>query len=188
MQTLKQHILPVVALLITGASALVVAHHRPHSLPMVTYRYPGAVIVIYAFFRFVALSDKRRTAQLDEMGLFRPLRDGAFLLCTHAQLFELGIVLGWLSPFVDIHLGALGWAILLTGFYAHRQPRGLLGRLVNVLPAKTPAQRARLCNGFVFSGVLGVIGSFVNIASLAWSLAPLALVLLIAWRAARSAQ
>ena len=179
-------ILPLLALVITGATAFFAVDHLPYKIPLAAYRYTGAIVVIYAFFRLIAFADKRRTAQLDDVGLFRPLHDGAFLLCTHAHLIALGQNLGWLPSGADLRIGALSWAILLIGHYAPRQPDGLPARLIDVLPG-APLSRTQLCKGLMLSGALGVAGTFVAYVQPAWILAPVGITLILSHRIAGKA-
>lgn len=174
-------LLPLAALAITGTTAFWAVDHMPYKMPMLTYRYAGAIIAIYAFFRLIATTDKRRTAQLDDVGLFRPLHDGAFLLCTHAHLIALGLGLGWLPPGADMRIGALSWALWLIGHYAPRQPNGLPARLLNALPG-APSARAQWRKGIMVSGALGVVGTFFAIWQIAWVLVPFGIALILSCR------
>lgn len=189
MNTLKQHLLPLVTFFITGTTAFLTHGVLPHKIPLVAYRYPGAIVVLYAFFNFVALTDKKRTAQLETIGLFQPLRDGAFLVCTHAHLIEQGQLLGWVSLSASMPLGSLSWAVLLTGIYAHYFSQGILGKWVDLMAFnRLPQTRHRFCTGLFLSGVLGIIGTFVAFMPLAWLLIPLAITGFVSWRQSRGLQ
>jgi hypothetical protein len=181
MNNLKQNAIPLTTFFFTGITAILAYGLVPYSIPYTVFKYPLAIVVIYAFFRFIAISDKRRSNQLDEVGLFRPLRDGAFLLCGHAHLHDLGSGLGILSPASSIY-GLLSWTIVMIGLYAHRQPQGLLGRLLDVLPITTPQTRDFLCNGLIIAGILGVIGTFTAFAQPLWLSLPLAYIFFRAWQ------
>ncbi|MDP6037641.1 MAG: hypothetical protein QGG64_03755 [Candidatus Latescibacteria bacterium] len=182
MNDLKQNAIPLSAFFLTGITAILAYDHVPYPIPYIVFKYPFAITIIYVFFRFVAISDKRRSNQLDEVGLFRPLRDGAFLLCGHAHLLDLGSRLGILSPASNIYLGLLSWIIVMIGLYARRQPQGLLGRLLDLLPITTPQTRTFLCNGFIIAGILGVIGTFAALVQPLWLSLPLAYVFFRAWQ------
>ena len=91
MKTLKQNIAPLIAFLIAGSTAILAYDHLSYVIPFVVFKYPIAIVVLYAFFQLIAYAERRRSAQLDEVGLLRPLRDGAFLVCLHAHLRDLGI-------------------------------------------------------------------------------------------------
>ncbi len=179
MNSLKQNIVPLIAFLIAGSTATLAYDHLPYVIPYVVFKYPIAIIVLYAFFRLIAFAERRRSAQLDEVGLLRPLRDGAFLVCLHAHLRDLGIDLNLLSPASSMHLGLLSWAITLIGYYALEQPGGLPGRAINLLSSSTT--RITLCRGFIVSGLIGVIGTFTAIAQPLWLGLPLLLVFIRAY-------
>ncbi len=159
--------------------------HLHDAIPYVVFKYPIAIVLLYAFFQLIAFAERRRSAQLDDVGLLRPLRDGAFLVCLHAHLRDLGMDLNILSPASSIHLALLSWAVALIGYYAHEQPRGLPGRLIDILPTVTSATRVALCRGFILSGLLGAMGTFTAIAQPLWLGIPLLLVFLRAHRRSR---
>lgn len=182
MNDLKQNAIPLATFFLSCITAILAYGHIPYPIPYIVFKYPGAIVIIYAFFRFIAISDKRRSSQLDEVGLFRPLRDGAFLLCGHAHLFDLGSGLGILSPASNIYFGLLSWTFVMIGLYAHRQPQGLLGRLLDVLPITTHETRTFLCNGLIAAGILGVIGTFAAFAQPLWIGLPLAYIFFRAWQ------
>jgi len=184
MNVFKQNLIPIIALIITGTTALLAYDHLFYVIPYVVFKYPLAIIVVYIFFRFIAFSDRRRSAQLDEVGLLRPMRDGAFLFLAHVHLLDLGADLNILSSASSVHVGLLSWAVLLTGHYAVQQPQGLLGRLVDILPGITPTTRAVTCHGFIIAGILGVIGTFTATLQPLWLCIPLLLVFI--WTRKRS--
>lgn len=183
MRTFKSQLIPIVSLLLTGITAFWAEDQLPYTHPYVVYRYPLALMVIYAFFRFIAFADKRKSAQLDEVGLLRPIQEGAFLICAHTHFLELGIGLGWLSTRANIEIGLFSWACLLIGRYAPQQPQGLPNRLLNLIPIITPQNKRAVCKGLIISGVIGIIGTFTPTAQIVWLLVPLAITLLRVYRA-----
>ena len=153
MKTLKQNIAPLIAFLIAGSTAIIAYDHLSYVIPFVVFKYPIAIVVLYAFFQLIAYAERRRSAQLDEVGLLRPLRDGAFLVCLHAHLRDLGIDLNLLSPASSMHLALLSWAVTLIGYYAIEQPGGLPGRLIDILSPS--ATRITICRGTHHLGTAG---------------------------------
>ena len=133
MKNIKQNAVPLIAFLIVGSTAILAYDHLSYVIPFVVFKYPIAIVVLYAFFHLIAYAERRRSAQLDEVGLLRPVRDGAFLVCLHAHLRDLGIDLSLLSSASSMHLALLSWAVALIGYYAIEQPGGLPGRLINIL-------------------------------------------------------
>lgn len=183
MNPFKPHILPLAALFITLSTAFVTYDLFPRNIPLVAYRYSGAIVVIYTFFRIMSLTDKRRTAQLETVGLFHPLRDGAFLVCTHAHLLDLSTKLGWLSSPAPMSLGTLSWLAILISIYAQKEPQGMPRKLIDLLPFNRFHQpRQFFCKGLFVSGTLGIIGTFVGPMPLAWLLIPLGITGLLTWR------
>lgn len=179
MKSLKQNAVPLIAFLIAGSTAILAYDHLHYVIPYVVFKYPIAIIVLYAFFQLIAYAERRRSAQLDEVGLLRPLRDGAFLISLHAHLRDLGIDLNLLSSASSMHLALLSWAIALIGYYALEQPRGLPGRTIDIL--SSPATRITICRGLIISGLIGVIGTFAAIAQPLWLGLPLLLVFIRAY-------
>ncbi len=175
---MKQNVIPLTAFLIAGSTAILAYDHLHYAIPYVVFKYPIAIVVLYAFFRLIAFAERRRSAQLDEVGLLRPLRDGAFLVCLHAHLRDLGIDLNLLSSASSMHLALLSWMVALIGYYALKQPGGLPGRLIDILSSAT---RIAICRGFIISGLLGAIGTFTAIAQPLWLGLPLLLVFIRAY-------
>lgn len=178
MQTFKSQYIPIFALLLTGLTALWAENHVSYSPTFVVYRYPAAIVIVYVFFRFIAFADKRKTAQLSEVGLLHPLQDSAFFICTHAHFLELGIELGWLSSQASIEIGLLSWASILLGYHAPKEPQGLPNRLIDHLPITTPHNKTTFTQGLILSGSLGIVGTFVAVAQIFWFLIPLGITLL----------
>lgn len=183
MANIQSQRVPIIALLITSITAFLSESHMPYVHTYVVYRYAAAIVVIYAFFRFITFSDKRRATQLDHVGLLRPLHDGAFLICTHSHLRHVGVALGWLSPNVSIEIGLLSWASILIGHYAPKQPTGLPNRLINLIPIVTPRNTPTFCHGLMVSGCIGILGTFTATLQIVWLLLPLAITLWLTYRA-----
>lgn len=183
MNDLKPNLLPIAALLLTGITAFFAESHMPYKISFAVYRYPAAIVVIYAFFRFVVFADKRRIAQLHEVGLFKPLRDGAFLVCIHAHLLELASGLGWLFPKTNMLFGVLAWLLFLIGLYAPQQSDGIPSRLAHLIPGtQTEVGNAFFCRGLKRSGVLGIIGTFTPFLPIIWVILPLGVTILLTQR------
>ncbi len=172
----KRHAIPLAAFLITCATALLAYDRLPYEIPYVVFKYPIAIVALYAFFQLIAHAERQRSAQLDEVGLLRPLRDGAYLVCLHAHLRDLGIDLNIVSPASSMPFALISWAVALVGYYAAEQPRGLPARLIDILPIVTPATRRAVCRGFVFAGLIGAAGTFATIAQPLWLGIPLLVV------------
>ena len=166
MKTLKQNAVPLIAFLIAGSTATLSYDHLSYVIPYVVFKYPIAIVVLYAFFQLIAYAERRRSAQLDEVGLLRPLRD-------------LGIDLNLLSSASSMHLALLSWAVALIGYYALEQPGGLPGRTIDIL--SSPATRITVCRGLIISGLIGVIGTFAAIVQPLWLVLPLLLVFIRAY-------
>jgi len=177
MANVQSQRIPIIALFITGITAFLSESHLPYVHTYVVYRYATAIVVIYAFFRFITFSDKRRSTQLDQVGLLRPLHDSAFLICTHSHLRHVGVALGWFSPNVSIEIGLLSWACMLIGYYAPKQPTGLPNRLINLIPLITPHNKPFFCQGLIVSGCIGILGTFTATLQIIWLLLPLTLTL-----------
>ncbi|MGA1196122.1 MAG: hypothetical protein ACO36I_06435 [Candidatus Latescibacterota bacterium] len=177
MANIQSQRVPLIALSITIITAFLSENHLPYVHTYVVYRYAAAIVVIYAFFRFITFSDKRRATQLDEVGLLRPLHDGAFFICTHSHLRHIGVALGWLSPHVSIEIGLLSWASILIGHYAPKQTTGLPNRLIHLLPQITPYNKHFFCNGLIVSGCIGILGTFTATLQIVWLLLPLTITL-----------
>ena len=169
----KRHAIPLAAFLITGSTAMLVYGRLHDAIPYVVFKYPIAIVALYAFFLLIAHSERQRSAQLDEVGLLRPLRDGAFLVCLHAHLRDLGIDLNIVSPASSLPVALISWVVALVGYYAGEQPRGLPARLIDILPIVTPATRRAACRGFVLAGLIGAVGTFAAIAQPLWLVIPL---------------
>ena len=73
MKTLKQNIAPLIAFLIAGSTAILAYDHLSYVIPFVVFKYPIAIVVLYAFFQLIAYAERRRSAQLDESGPASPL-------------------------------------------------------------------------------------------------------------------
>ena len=168
--------------MLTGITAFWAENHVSYTPTFVVYRYPAAIVIIYAFFRFVAFADKRKSKQLTEIGLLHPLQDSAFLICTHAHFLELGTHLGWLSPQASIEIGLLSWTSILIGYHAPKDPQGLLNRLIDYLPITTSHNKTTLCQGLILSGSIGILGTFVAIAQILWLFIPLGITLLYCYK------
>ena len=178
---LKQNAIPLAAFLITGSTALLAYDRLHYAIPYVVFKYPIAIVMLYAFFQLIAHAEQRRSAQLDEVGLLRPLRDGAFLVCLHAHLRDLGVDLTIVSPASSLPVALISWAVALVGYYADEQPHGLTGRLIALIPGIAPTARRTLCRGFVFAGLIGVLGTFAAIAQPLWLVIPLLVVFIRAY-------
>jgi len=182
MNNFKQHIIPLAAFIITSATALLTYEQLPYVIPYVVFKYPIAIVVLYAFFRFITFTDRKRSTQLDEAGLLRPLRDGAFLFCTYSHLVDLGWDLKILSPTVNPHLSLVSLMVAIIGYYAQEQPRGLPGKLIDLLPAALLKTRTATCKGLTISGLVGIIGTFTALLQPLWLLIPLLVVLIRSYR------
>ena len=141
---LKQTAIPLAAFLITGSTALLAYDLLHYAIPYVVFKYPIAIVMLYAFFQLIAHAEQRRSAQLDEVGLLRPLRDGAYLVCLHMHLRDFGVDLNILSSESSMPVALISWAVNLVGYYADEQPRGLPGRLIDLIPGIAPTARRDL--------------------------------------------
>lgn len=178
---LKQTAIPLAAFLITGSTALLAYDLLHYAIPYVVFKYPIAIVMLYAFFQLIAHAEQRRSAQLDEVGLLRPLRDGAYLVCSHMHLRDFGVDLNILSSESSMPVALISWAVNLVGYYADEQPRGLPGRLIDLIPGIAPTARRALCRGFVLAGLIGVLGTFAAIAQPLWLVIPLLVVFIRAY-------
>lgn len=183
MRTTNNSMIPVISLITVAATAFLTESALPYTHLFATYRFAIAIVVIYVFFHFIAFADKRRAAQLDDVGLLRPLHDGAFLICVHAHLRNLGISLTWLSDHMSIEIGLLSWCCILMGLYAPIQPQGLPNKLLNALPFVEDHNKHILYKGVVISGAIGVAGTFTATLQPIWLLIPL---LFTFWKTARA--
>ena len=177
----KRHAIPLAAFLITCSTAMLAYGHLHYAIPYVVFKYSIAIVALYAFFQLIAHAERRRSAQLDEVGLLRPLRDGAFLVCLHGHLRDLGMDLNIVSPASSMPIAIISWAVALVGYYADEQPRGLPARLINLIPGIAPTARRAVRRGFILAGPIGAIGSFAGIAQPLWLVIPLLIVLIRAY-------
>lgn len=182
MHQYRSPFLPLIALLLTGITAFFAEPHVPYTPSYVVYRYSVAIIIIFVFFRFIAFADKRRAAQLNDVGLLQILHDGAFCITTQAHLQSLGIAFGWLSPNVSIEMAIIPWLFALIGYYAPQQPNGLPNRLITSIPIVTSQNKQIFYTGLIISGILGIIGTFIPTIQIPAFLIPLVVTLFVTSR------
>ncbi len=153
--------------------------HMPKQIG--AYLYPGAMVLIFTFFRLIPYADRGRVRQLREIGLYDPLRNGAVYLFFYSHTQALGIGLDLISPHANFILGSLSLVCLLAGNHLRTtHPDAFLALLPRLGLSQTALNS--VCTSLVASGALGLIGTATNVLQAAWLTLPLLFTYLLARR------
>ncbi len=138
------------------------------------YRYPEFMALIYFFFKLIPKIDRGRVNQLQDVGLYDPLRHGAVLIFAFNHLLSIGIGLAWISAEANYLIGAFSLLILLAGCYGIRN-MGVLDRTLEFLGTFSNSEsRNRFSVGLIIAGALGMVGTSTGRLQILWLLIPLA--------------
>ncbi len=181
---------PIAAILLCLVASYLAYNHLPERIPVHwdvfgridvelnkfvgVFLHPGAMTLVYIFFRLIPYADKTRVRQLKEIGLYDPFRNGAVLLFGYSHLLVLGIGLGWVNRGANLFAGLLSLAAILTGDHLKnvRPVRfDLLLRRIDI--SNAPPIRKVVCNVLILCGALGQLGTAAGILQVAWLLLPL---------------
>lgn len=139
------------------------------------FLHPGAMTLVYVFFRLIPFVDRNRVRQLKDIGLYDPFRNGAVLLFGYSHLLLLGIGLGWIDRGVNLFAGLLSLAAILAGNHVKAIRPARFDRLLHRIGVSSaPPAPAYVCNVLILCGVIGQAGTATGTLQLAWFLVPLA--------------
>ena len=139
------------------------------------FLHPGAMTLVYVFFRLIPFVDRNRVRQLKDIGLYDPFRNGAVLLFGYSHLLLLGIGLGWIDRGTNLFAGLLSLAAMLVGNHVKNIRPARFDRLLHWIGVSSaPPAPAYVCNVLILSGVIGQAGTATGTLQLAWFLVPLA--------------
>ncbi|MDP6778475.1 MAG: DUF1648 domain-containing protein [Candidatus Latescibacteria bacterium] len=198
MRLFQRDIIPISATLLAVVGSFLAYDHLPSRIPVHwgmdgrvdgelrkdigAYLLPGAMALVYVFFRLIPYADKRRVRQLKEIGLYDRFRNGAVLLFGYAHLLSLGIGLGWFSGQANFLIGAISLLILILADCIHAGEPPALARVADSL-APARVTRGRLAAWLAVAGACGIVGTFTGTAQGGWLVATLAVgYLVVRWR------
>lgn len=182
---------PIPAILLSLAASYLAFDHLPDRVPVHwdaygtidaelhkrvgVFLHPGAMTLVYIFFRLIPFVDRNRVRQLKEIGLYDPFRNGAVLLFGYSHLLLLGIGLGWVDRGANLFAGLLSLSSILTGNHLkHVRPASFDRLLGRIGVSSAPDARNLACNIFILSGAFGQAGTASGNLQVAWFLLPLA--------------
>ena len=138
------------------------------------FLHPGAMALVYFFFRLIPYVDRNRVRQLRDIGLYDPFRNGAVLLFGYSHLLLLGIGLGWVDREANLFAGLLSLAAIVAGNHLKRiRPARFDRFLTRINVSGAPPAPAYVCNVLILCGVIGQAGTATGALQLAWFLVPL---------------
>ena len=138
------------------------------------FLHPGAMTLVYLFFRLIPYVDRNRVRQLKDVGLYDPFRNGAVLLFGYSHLLLLGIGLGWIDRGTNLFAGLLSLAAILVGNHLKRIRPARFDRLLRRIGVScSPPAPAYVCNVLILCGAFGQAGTAAGTLQLAWFLVPL---------------
>jgi hypothetical protein len=181
---------PIAAILLSLVASYMAYDHLPERIPahwdafgridaelnkrVCVFLHPGAMTLVYIFFRLIPYADKTRVRQLKEIGLYDPFRNGAVLLFGYSHLLLLGIGLGWVDRGANLFAGLLSLATIFAGNHLKsiRPVRfDRLLRRINI--SRDPPALNYVCNILILCGAFGQLGTATGILQVAWLLLPL---------------
>ncbi len=181
---------PIAGILLALLASYLAYDHLPERIPvhwnafgridaelnkrMGVFLHPGAMTLVYIFFRLIPYVDRNRVRQLKDIGLYDPFRNGAVLLFGYSHLLLLGIGLGWIDRGANLFPGLLSLAAILAGNHLKsvRPPR--FDRLLDKIGVSSaPPAPAHACNVLILCGVIGQAGIVTGTLQPAWFLVPL---------------
>ena len=186
---LQGHRLPLAAILAAGVAGYLAYDSLPPQVPVhwgidgavdnyahkkwAVYLHPSAMALAYLFFLFVARTDRGRTQQLRNAGIFHRLRNGAVLLFGYAHVLSLGVGLGVVSPRANFLVGAASLTALLFGDYLRCRSSALPLRMVRHLGVAPCPGAVRLIGLWCgVAGGLGMMGTLTGRLQPVWPLLP----------------
>ena len=138
------------------------------------FLHPGAMTLVYLFFRLIPYVDRNRVRQLKDVGLYDPFRNGAVLLFGYSHLLLLGIGLGWIDRGTNLFAGLLSLAAILVGNHLKSIRPARFDRLLQRIDVScAPPAPAYVCNVLILCGAFGQAGTATGTLPLAWFLVPL---------------
>lgn len=147
------------------------------------FLYPGAMVIVFIFFRLIPFVDRNRVGQLRQIGLYNPLRNGAVFFFAYCQILVLGIGLDFFSRRANILVGTLSLACLLGGHhFRNRFPEGVKNLLSRLSLCNSDESTSYISTAFVCSGICGLLGTLVGFVQPLWLFLPLTFGLLFARR------
>ena len=190
MSILDQDRYAILTILLCFAGSFVLYDYLPHKVPIhwgidgyinrelskqpAVYLYPGAMALVFIFFRLIPFMDRNRVSQLRQIGLYNPLRNGAVYFFAYCQLLVLGIGLGLFSPHANILVGTLSLICLLGGIHFRNRFPELGNRTLAGMSVSCAYASKRFASSvLVFSGASGILGTLVGHVQPVWPLLPL---------------
>ncbi len=182
---------PIAAILLAFLASYLAYDHLPERIPVHwnafgridaelnkrvgVFLHPGAMTLVYVFFRLIPFVDRNRVRQLKDVGLYDPFRNGAVLLFGYSHLLLLGIGLGWIDRGANLFAGLLSLAAILAGNHVKSIRPARFDRLLHGIGVSSaPPAPAYVCNVLILSGVIGQAGTATGTLQLPWFLVPLA--------------
>ena len=198
MRLMQREIAPISAILLALVGSTLAYDHLPYRIPihwgmdgrvdgelrkdLGAYLLPGAMVLVYLFFRLIPYAEKRRVGQLREIGLYDRFRNGAVLLFGYAHILSLGIGLGWISGNANFLVGAASLLIIILADCIRAGEPPALIRIVDAI-TPSPARHKRVAAWLSIAGACGIVGTFTGAAQIGWLMAPLAIgIIFIRWR------
>ena len=182
---------PIAAILLSLVASYLTYDHLPERIPVHwdafgridaemkkrvgIFLHPGAMTLVYIFFRLIPYVDKSRVRQLKDIGLYDPFRNGAVLLFGYSHFLLLGIGLGWIDRGANLFAGLLSLAAILVGnHFKNIRPARFDRLLQRISVSSTPPAPACVCNILILCGAFGQAGTATGTLQMAWFLVPLA--------------
>lgn len=138
------------------------------------FLHPGAMALVYIFFRLIPYVDRNRVRQLTDIGLYDPFRNGAVLLFGYSHLLLLGIGIGWIDRRANLFAGLLSLAAILIGNHLKSlRPARFDRLLIRIGVSSVPPAPAYVCNVLILAGAFGQAGTATGTLQLAWFVLPL---------------
>ena len=181
---------PIAGILLALLASLLAYDHLPERIPVHwdgfgridaelnkragVFLHPGAMALVYFFFRLIPYVDRSRVRQLRDIGLYDPFRNGAVLLFGYSHFLLLGIGLGWVDRGANLFAGLLSLAAILIGNHLKSLRPARFDRLLKRIGVSSVAPApAYVCNVLILAGAFGQAGTATGTLQLAWLVAPL---------------
>ncbi|MBB27326.1 MAG: hypothetical protein CME25_00255 [Gemmatimonadetes bacterium] len=181
----------LLTILLCFAGSFVLYDHLPHLLPIhwgidghinrelpkdpAAYLYPGAMVLVFIFFRLIPFVDRNRVRQLREIGLYNPLRNGAVYFFAYCQILVLGIGIDLFSDRANILVGTASLICLFGGIHFKESCIPELGlSTLNRLGVSHSKESGRfVCAALLISGASGLFGTLTGLYQPLWLTLPL---------------
>ena len=181
---------PIAAILLSLVASYLAYDHLPERIPVHwdaygridaelnkrvgVFLHPGAMTLVYIFFRLIPYADKIRVRQLKEIGLYDPFRNGAVLLFGYSHFLLLGIGLGWVDRGANLFAGLLSLTAILAGNHLKSIRPVRFDRLLRRINISSdPPAGKYVCNLLILCGAFGQLGTATGFLQVAWLLLPL---------------